>query len=363
MTEPHRAPTAELPAAPARTSRIRGARRTAVILIVASLSLTAIIGIITLLSGDFGEIQGKTMLTTLVIALASVTALCHLAVVGRPVRIVGFVGLAASGIALVLGLTAIWITWNTADGDFVRELIRWFGITGIIALSFAHANLLLLLSARRHTVVRVALGATLVAIAIVATMLIVPILTDFDVPGPNDDTYWRVFGVVAIIDALGTIVVPIVALFLRDDEPDVAAAPAPAAPEASDIEARIAALSGDHRPRPRAPARRGARRVRGRQRRRAARRPGAAAPATPAARDDACIGRIEFETDVLLRVRSDPAGRRHGAVARRPGGPDATVLRVRAPHRRRRRRRACRARRSARCTSAVARSPSPATSR
>ena len=61
------------------------------------------------------------MLTTLVIALASVTALCHLAVVGRPVRIVGFIGLAASGVALVLGLTAIWITGSTSNGDLVSE--------------------------------------------------------------------------------------------------------------------------------------------------------------------------------------------------------------------------------------------------
>ena len=244
MTEPHRAPTAAPTPVPARASRIRGARRTAVILIVASLSLTAVVGIFTLLSGDFGVIQGKTMLTTLVIAVASLTALCHLAVVGRPVRVIGFVGLAASAIALVLGLAAIWINWDTSSGELVRELIRWFGIVGIVALSIAHANLLLLLATRRRTAVRVALGATLVAIAIVASMLIVPILTDFEVPGANVE-YWRVFGVIAIVDALGTVVVPIIALFLRDEEPVAAVAgSAPATTqEATGIEERIAALS------------------------------------------------------------------------------------------------------------------------
>ena len=89
---------------------------------------------------------------------------------------------------------------------------------------------------------------TLVAIAIVASMLIVPILTDFAVPGANDGEYWRVFGVIAIVDALGTVVVPILALFLRGEEPvalaTAAPVPAPAAtPRASGIEGRIAALS------------------------------------------------------------------------------------------------------------------------
>ena len=243
MTEPHRAPTAAPTPAPTGAGGIRGARRTAVVLIVASLSLTAVVGIITLLSGDFGPIQGKTMLTTLVIGVGSLTALCHLAVLGRPVRIVGFVGLAASAIALVLGLTAIWIDWGTS-GELLAELVRWFAIVGIVALSIAHASLLLLLATRRRTAVRVSLAVTLAAIAVVASMLFVPILTDFEVPGANDDTYWRVFGVIAIIDALGTVVVPIIALFLRDDEPVAAAGPTPSAtPDATGIEQRIAALS------------------------------------------------------------------------------------------------------------------------
>jgi Mn2+/Fe2+ NRAMP family transporter len=61
----------------------------------------------------------------------------------------------------------------------------------------------------------VILIGTLVAIAIVALMIILPIVTDGDIPGESGDTYWRWFGAVAIVDALGTIVLPVIGRVLR----------------------------------------------------------------------------------------------------------------------------------------------------
>ena len=215
MTEPHHAST---PAATARdrVDTLRGARRAAVIGVIASMSLTAVVGIVALLSGDFGDTQIQIILTTLLITGFSVTALCHLAIAGRPVRVVGFVGLAVSAAALVLGLALIWLVWGDGSSA-VFQLLRWFTVSGILALSLAQANLLLLLAGRRHPVLRVALGATLAAIGLLALLLALPIVTDGAIPGPdNADAYARSVGVVAILDALGTVVLPVVALFLRD---------------------------------------------------------------------------------------------------------------------------------------------------
>jgi hypothetical protein len=195
---------------------LRSARRIAIIAIIVSLSLTALVGIITLLGGEFGEVQGRVLLTTLLMAGFSITVLCHLAVVGRALQAVGFVGAGVSTVALVAGLVLIWLPW-----DFDTDLgTAWkvFGIFGVLAVSFAHANLLLLLGQRRNPTVRVLLYLTVGFVAVVALMLCLPIGTEGEIPGDDGELYWRLFGVVGILDVLGSIVLPITGRFLRDEK-------------------------------------------------------------------------------------------------------------------------------------------------
>lgn len=193
---------------------VRGARRTAVIVVIVSLTITAVVGILALLSGDFGETQGKILLTTLVMAAFSITALCHLAIASRPFRAVGFVGIAVSAAALVCALVLIWTAWSgTVDFDW---LLRALGVLSVVAVSLAQANLLLVLGERRARGIRIALVATIAAIGIAALLLVLPIATAGDVPGSDADAYWRVFGVIAILDVLGSIVLPISSRFVRE---------------------------------------------------------------------------------------------------------------------------------------------------
>jgi len=187
-------------------------RRIAVIVIVASLALAALLGIIALFSGEFGELQVRILLSTLLIAGFSVVALCDLTIAERRLRLVGFIGAALSLVTFALGLVLIWLDWNDGTG----ELLRWFFIAGIVALSFAQASLLLLLSDRASHAVRIALWITLAFVAVVTIMAVLPIATDGAVPGTGDEaTYWRFFGAAVIIDAVGTIAVPVVALIAR----------------------------------------------------------------------------------------------------------------------------------------------------
>lgn len=192
---------------------ITAARRGAIYGIIISFSAAALVGIVALLGGDFGETQGRVVLTTVLVGAFSITALCHLAVADRAMRVVAAVGLLASAAGLVFGLVLIWRDWDAPGFD---DWLRAFATAGILAVSVAHANLLLLLAGRRRRVIRVGLALTLVAIAVVAVMLILPILTDGDIPGPDGELYWRVAGIVGILDALGTVVVPVLAIFLRD---------------------------------------------------------------------------------------------------------------------------------------------------
>ncbi|MDO9589590.1 MAG: hypothetical protein Q7J04_00420, partial [Microcella sp.] len=127
---------------------------------------------------------------------------------------VGFVGLAASAVALVTGLVLIWRDWN--DSAF-EDWLKVFVTAGVLAVSFAHVNLLLLLAGRRRLVIRIGLMVTLVMITAVAIMIILPVVSEGEIPGfENEEWYWRLFGVVGILDVLGTVVVPVLAIFVRD---------------------------------------------------------------------------------------------------------------------------------------------------
>lgn len=228
-----------------RPGKVGIARRAAVYAIIVSFSLAAVVGIIALLSGEFGETQGRILLTTVLLGATSITALCHLAIADRAMRVVGVVGLAASSVALVTGLVLIWRDWDSPGFD---DLLKAFATAGVVAVSFAHANLLLLLAGRRRQVIRIGLMVTLVMIAAVAIMIVLPIVSEGEIPGPrNEEWYWRLFGVVGILDALGTVVVPVLAIFLRD-APAVAvvdaAGDAPARP-ADGSERLVLALPAD----------------------------------------------------------------------------------------------------------------------
>lgn len=227
-----------------RTDALRGVRRAAVVVLVVSFSVTALVGCVVLLTSGFGETQGRVILTTLLIGVFSSVSLCHLAVVSRPVRAVGFAGLAVSAVALVLGLVLTWVPWGSGSWDLLGQAFRWFGTAGIAALTLAQVNLLLLLAGRRrHAIVRVGLPVTITAAAVVALMLVLPIVTDGAVPGSGaGEMYWRLFGVVGIVDALGVVALPVLARLLRAGDGDDRDA-APDGPATPTLDARIAALS------------------------------------------------------------------------------------------------------------------------
>ncbi|GAA1379213.1 hypothetical protein GCM10009613_01540 [Pseudonocardia kongjuensis] len=210
---------------------VRGVRRAMIVAVVGALLVASLLGIVALLGGDFGELQFRIVLTTLVVAAFGTTALCHLAVVTRAVRVVGFAGIVAGAGAAICALALIWRDWASATGP-EEGLFKSFVVLSVLAVSLAHANLLLLLAGNRHRVIRAGLAATLAAIAVVATMILLPVLTDGAIPGSGDDGYWRWLGVAGIVDALGTIALPVLAAVLRPrpapdgGAPDPATAPA-----------------------------------------------------------------------------------------------------------------------------------------
>ncbi len=183
-------------------------RKLVVRLVIVSFSIAALMGIVALLGGgEFGSTQVKVLLTTVIVGVESIAVLSYLAVAGRSTAIVGLLGGVTS---LVPFGIALWMTWSEGDGG--GALWDTFGVGVTIAASLAQVCLLLALAGRHK--VGVGLALTLVTIVIVAAMITVAII---DGDGLNDG-FWRTFGVVAILDVLGTVVLAAMSAFGRGNQ-------------------------------------------------------------------------------------------------------------------------------------------------
>jgi len=169
---------------------------------IISLSISALIGIFVFLLGDFGETEFRLLMTTLTIGGYSLTGLCCSVLYEKR----KFTPLALSGmiISIIGFLYTVLVIWEAIDfdNDFTWQALI---ILIVLAASTAHSCLLLLIKSEK-SLVNGALSATIIFISIVALMLIILVLNEF---GDVGEFYYRLLGVFAILDVLGTIVTPI----------------------------------------------------------------------------------------------------------------------------------------------------------
>jgi len=170
------------------------------ITMIVSLSISALIGIVVFLVGNFGETEAKILLTTLTIGGFSLVALCSSILYDKH-RYVFFsaLGMIVAVVGFLISTLAIWEILNF--DDIWKTII----ISIILSVSVAQSSLLLLIKSKK-TVVNISLMLTFLFIFIVAFMFIVLILFEIS---KDFEFYFRLLGVFAILDALGTIVTPI----------------------------------------------------------------------------------------------------------------------------------------------------------
>lgn len=190
-------------------------RRVAATLTIGSFSIAALMGIVALLGGgDFGEGEARVLLTTLVVGCASICALCYLATAGTPFAPAGIGG----AVVLVLPTaTALILIWSDWEGSDMEGLLKAFGIGVVGAVTLAQVCLLLAVAGRREAL-RLLLGATIVLAFVVAVIVSGLIIGEVDVDG-----VWRLLGIAAILDVLGTLVTIALAKFGGAEEPDAKA--------------------------------------------------------------------------------------------------------------------------------------------
>jgi len=188
---------------PTQTGEGRELRRALLWTAIAGLSVSALIAVVYFLSGSVDIDDGwQIPTTTLAISVYSFLALGSAALLdrrpGSPLAQGGIgVSLLAGGLALAL----IWID-AAEDSD---AFVKLWGIATVAAVVAAHVALLLT-RARDHDgdAVRTTLRVTLGVAGVLAAVICVGILAE-----PDDDYWWRIVGTLAVLDALGTALVPI----------------------------------------------------------------------------------------------------------------------------------------------------------
>ena len=186
-------------------------RRAIVTLTIGSFSVAALLGVVALLAGgDFGETETRILLTTLLVGVMSVGVLCFLLTAGTPYQLVGVTG---GVVALVPFVTGLVLIWRTGSGDAAEVVWRSFGVGAIVASTLAQVCLLLVLAARKGRLLRVLVMLTVTAASVLAAIFSAVVLG-----AEPDDSVGRFIGVVAILDALGTVVVAALAKFGPEHE-------------------------------------------------------------------------------------------------------------------------------------------------
>ena len=171
------------------------------ITMIISLSISALIGVFVFLFGNFGETEFRLLMTTLTIGGYSLTGLCcSVLYEKRKLAPLALFGIVISVIGFIYTILLIWEFIDFWDEDSWKALIIFL----VLAFSTAHSCLLLLIKSNK-SLVNIALSATLIFISIVALMLIIMVLNEFDL----GEFSFRLLGVFAILDVLGTIITPI----------------------------------------------------------------------------------------------------------------------------------------------------------
>ncbi len=164
---------------------------------IAFLGLTALTAIITVLSGEFRWFQERVLGTSLTITVASVLSMSCAAFIEKKKRVLlGMTGIVLSIIAAVLLIAGMWT-------EVENEICWKITITcGVLAAGFAHALLLALPElGDRYKWVQ---PASSVSIAILALLIVAFVWSEID-----NDLFFRILAVVAIIVSLETLVIPI----------------------------------------------------------------------------------------------------------------------------------------------------------
>jgi hypothetical protein len=180
-------------------------KRVALWFLIVSVALSGVMGIIAILSGTFGDVQARIILTTLTISAASICALaCGALWESGRAKLFPMAGILTAVLTACLYIFGIWSKISNV------EFWKFAASVGLIAVATAHASLLSLAKlARRFAWTR---KVAFVAVYILAIMFIYIMYFP-----PRADTSVRIIGVTSIVVAAFTILTPVFHRLSRGD--------------------------------------------------------------------------------------------------------------------------------------------------
>ncbi len=182
-----------------------GPKRIALWFLIISVAISAALGIIAILSGNFGDFEARVILTTVTISAASICALAAGALwENRSERTFPGITVALAILAAAVIIIGIWGKISTTD------YWKFSATVGVLAITFAQACLISLARlAPRFAWIRT---LALVAIFFLASLIIVAICTEVSSEG-----FFKTMGATAILVAALTIMMPIFHRLSRGD--------------------------------------------------------------------------------------------------------------------------------------------------
>jgi hypothetical protein len=176
--------------------------------LIGSVSCSALLGILAILMGDFGDFEIRILLTTLTISGASICGLsCGAVLEAKRAWSVPAAGIVLAVLAALLIIAGMWFEVDS------QGFWKTTATIGVFAVASSHVALLLL--ARLSERFGWAIWAAHVAVFFVATVICVMLWGHVD-----NETAFRVLGVAAILDAAITIVIPVFHRLSRNDLTD-----------------------------------------------------------------------------------------------------------------------------------------------
>jgi hypothetical protein len=179
-------------------ARLASIRRTALFLMIGSVTVTALLAIGTLLLGAFSGTQARILLTTLALAVTSGLSLAC-ASSWPALRTLPVLGVTLAVAAFVAALPPLWIRGDKGWVPWIRTV----GIMYVLAAAIAFATLLV--SRRRAGESRAVRDTRLAALVSLAwlTAMISLLIASFRFSGPG---YGRVMAVAAVLTVATTLV-------------------------------------------------------------------------------------------------------------------------------------------------------------
>lgn len=176
--------------------------------VIASLIAAAVVAIVSIATSSFGDTSWRLIGTAAVFAAFALFSWFDAAVSSARSTWFALVGFAVSVYLFVAGMAKIWLTFPADYSDTVFDgFFGWLILAVIARIALVHVHLVLATEARlRSPLITGVTRVTLVLVALLALMLSLPVLFS---PVDLDDRYWRVVGVIAVLDALGTVLIPL----------------------------------------------------------------------------------------------------------------------------------------------------------